>query len=348
MAGAINIQNWTNWNLLQPVNIDTDKVIKRSEVGRKYRHFDFSKLVEQKELEQLDLEGCENHSSKTEELIPEENNVMLFKEEAIYDVSLLSEDCRKVIEPLLLSTATKELNIEMKNRESLIGSGSASPQELDRIDEKIAGINKEIEESFNLRKKRREQEDELRKKLNIEMKNRESLIDSESASPQELDRIDEKIAGINKELEDYVEHPQLMDKVWEACDDKDLGHMQANNGPHIQRYKEGIESKYTPDLLKNFSLEESLKPIIFGTEEAESFIESLKEFYIEFTNSRNWSIFDYITNDFTIPEVYSLLQKHQNWFLDARPSFDCIPSFGCSDSLRIGFKEKMINIIRMI
>ena len=42
-AGAKNIQLWTNWNLLQPVKgVNTDKIIEQSEIGKKYKHFNFS------------------------------------------------------------------------------------------------------------------------------------------------------------------------------------------------------------------------------------------------------------------------------------------------------------------
>ena len=42
-VGAFNIQHWVNWNLLQPAkDIDTDKIIEQSEIGRKYKHFNFS------------------------------------------------------------------------------------------------------------------------------------------------------------------------------------------------------------------------------------------------------------------------------------------------------------------
>ena len=43
-TGVLNLQNWVNWNLLQKAEIDTDKIIKSSEIGSKYKHFDFSKV----------------------------------------------------------------------------------------------------------------------------------------------------------------------------------------------------------------------------------------------------------------------------------------------------------------
>ena len=43
-VGAINLQNWVNWNLLQPAKqTDTDKIVEQSELGKKYKHFDFAK-----------------------------------------------------------------------------------------------------------------------------------------------------------------------------------------------------------------------------------------------------------------------------------------------------------------
>ena len=39
-AGAFNIQNWMNWNVLHPQeSLDTDAIIDSSEIGRPYRHF---------------------------------------------------------------------------------------------------------------------------------------------------------------------------------------------------------------------------------------------------------------------------------------------------------------------
>lgn len=46
-AGVINIQNWMNWNLLQPAEINTDQTISQSEIGKKYKHFHFSTSGEQ-------------------------------------------------------------------------------------------------------------------------------------------------------------------------------------------------------------------------------------------------------------------------------------------------------------
>ena len=42
-VGPMNVQNWVNWNLLQPAKGEsTDSIINRSKIGRKYKHFDFS------------------------------------------------------------------------------------------------------------------------------------------------------------------------------------------------------------------------------------------------------------------------------------------------------------------
>ena len=42
-VGAFNIQQWVNWNLLQPVSdLNTDEIIEQSEIGKKYKHFNFS------------------------------------------------------------------------------------------------------------------------------------------------------------------------------------------------------------------------------------------------------------------------------------------------------------------
>ena len=49
-VGAFNIQQWVNWNLLQPAkDIDTDAIIESSEIGRKYKHFNFSRSESEKD-----------------------------------------------------------------------------------------------------------------------------------------------------------------------------------------------------------------------------------------------------------------------------------------------------------
>ncbi|MCY4320933.1 MAG: hypothetical protein OXC37_00790, partial [Bdellovibrionaceae bacterium] len=42
-VGAFNIQQWVNWNLLQPVkDLNMDEIIEKSDIGKKYKHFNFS------------------------------------------------------------------------------------------------------------------------------------------------------------------------------------------------------------------------------------------------------------------------------------------------------------------
>ena len=49
-VGAYNIQQWVNWNLLQPVqNFNTDEIIEQSEIGRKYKHFNLSSSKRERE-----------------------------------------------------------------------------------------------------------------------------------------------------------------------------------------------------------------------------------------------------------------------------------------------------------
>ncbi|MDE0092213.1 MAG: hypothetical protein OXN83_02875 [Oligoflexia bacterium] len=49
-VGAYNIQQWVNWNLLQPIkDINTDEIIEQSEIGKKYKHFDFSSSDSERE-----------------------------------------------------------------------------------------------------------------------------------------------------------------------------------------------------------------------------------------------------------------------------------------------------------
>ena len=82
-VGAFNIQHWVNWNLLQPAEgIDTDKIIAQSEVGRKYKHFNFSADFEEElsdsqkvpvsescvnEITNQDLQNTEQELSNYEE-----------------------------------------------------------------------------------------------------------------------------------------------------------------------------------------------------------------------------------------------------------------------------------------
>ena len=68
-AGAVNIQKWTNWNLLQPVNIDTDKIICSSKIGKKYKKFDFSvKNLESKNKWECDQESFQNTNKSQDDL----------------------------------------------------------------------------------------------------------------------------------------------------------------------------------------------------------------------------------------------------------------------------------------
>ena len=67
-AGPINIQNWTNWNILQEgcnrdesgriiECLETDKIIKQSEEGKKHRYFDLDPV--------MDISICNDHPDET-------------------------------------------------------------------------------------------------------------------------------------------------------------------------------------------------------------------------------------------------------------------------------------------
>ena len=71
-VGAINIQRWVNWNLLQRVkDFNTDQIIDQSEIGKKYKHFNFSK-EEQPSNQNISVsEGCVNEILKSDKGIME-------------------------------------------------------------------------------------------------------------------------------------------------------------------------------------------------------------------------------------------------------------------------------------
>ena len=64
-VGAINIQNWVNWNLLQPAKLEgfsTDDIIEQSEIGRKYKHFNLSSSkLNQGNIQSAFVETNKNH-----------------------------------------------------------------------------------------------------------------------------------------------------------------------------------------------------------------------------------------------------------------------------------------------
>ena len=79
-AGAINIQNWTNWNLLQPVkDVNTDKIIEQSEIGKKYKHFNFSSFS--------------NDTNNTQKEVVEKKSLSSLLQDRNPDLQILQTEC---------------------------------------------------------------------------------------------------------------------------------------------------------------------------------------------------------------------------------------------------------------
>ena len=228
-GGAVNLQNWVNWNLLQPVNIDTDKVIELSPIGRKYKHFDFSKLDEGKSLEELDLENCQNRLNEDNEV---NSKPIEGSNEISSEIIVESEECEQALSPFLG-------HLEMQNeRNQLI---EKLLYHKSKLREKLQGI----EGGASLRQQLKTAE-QTEFELNYKLK-----------------EIEEKLG---REWDAILDQPQLSDKesedrVRKFCIEEKL---RKDYGPAFEIYKREVESKYTPELLNNFSLENALKPIVLG------------------------------------------------------------------------------------
>ena len=257
-GGAVNLQNWVNWNLLQPVNINTDEVIELSPVGRKYKHFDFSKLDEGKSLEELDLENCQNRLNEDKEVnskSSEDSN------EASSEIRVESKECEQALSPFLgrLESFRSMQNERDQLREDL----QAQIADAKKLQEQLQGIDGEASLSEKLRAAEQEESE-----LNDRLKEIEKKIE------RKLDAVLDQSQFKDKES---------ADRVKKFCSEENL---RKDYGPALEIYKRKVESKYTPDLLNNFSLENALKPIVLGTEEAQGLKEDLKNSYQKYLKSQ--------------------------------------------------------------
>ena len=295
-GGAVNLQNWVNWNLLQPVNINTDEVIELSPVGRKYKHFDFSKLGEGKSLEELDLENCQNRINKDKEV---DSNSSGDSNEVSSKIRVESEECEQALSPFLghLDNFILMQNKRDQLREKLqiqIGHTNKLQEQLQRV-----------EGEASLRQKLRTAE-----QIGFELTGRLEEIEKELG--RELDAILDQSQFSDKES---------ADKVREFCFEENL---RKDYDPGIEIYRREVESKYTPELLNYFSLENALKPIVLGTEEAQGLKEDLKNSYQKYLKwKKDWkqpitslSSKNINKNDFIIdPEQHPIFEKHRSMLM---------------------------------
>ena len=246
-AGPINIQKWTNWNLLQPVSIDTDEVINSSEIGKKYKKFNFSeKVFKRKTKEELDKESCPKapfNESQSDSQTQTDNDT---------DLIGVSFACEQALLPAL-SYLLKYIAIE--NQKDNLSSHN---------------------------------------KMKNSMEEQGTLLDT--------------IDQINKE--------ELLDtdQIRTHCDPKGY------YSPALEVYQREVESKYTPELLNNFSLENALQPIVLGTKQAEEFTKDLQKSYQSFSDLDGEEETKPKTDRKTKQVVY--MQERSRSFLDNHPFFE--------------------------
>ena len=86
-VGAYNIQQWVNWNLLQPVkDLNTDEIIEQSEIGRRYKYFNLSSSNDEgknsAQTAPVNL-GCVNGISESSEVQGVEKTLSLYEDKEI-------------------------------------------------------------------------------------------------------------------------------------------------------------------------------------------------------------------------------------------------------------------------
>ena len=237
-AGAINIQNWRNWNLLQPALIDTDKIIELSPTGKKYKHFDFS---ENKESDSSN--NKESGSSNDKESGSSNDNKYIS----------VSEDCKQTLRPLLAST-----------------DYTVTIEELEKVEQEFIALQnmntedtEDTEDSVSQYQKKQEYQ-----KKQSELKDRRDQIDNTI----------ESILGVEGEVFNQKFSEEDLDRMKETCSEKEL--KQYSHA--LDMLKKDTESKYSPDLLSDFSLEYALKSVVLGTDTTHTFIDDLKSSYDDY------------------------------------------------------------------
>ena len=272
-GGPVNLQNWVNWNLLQPININTDEVIELSDIGRKYKLFDFSSLGKGKSLEELDREICQRNEAEDQAESDPENESSLTDTE--FQEQALSEGCEQALQAL-------------------------QPFSLD------------LENLYQLEKRKEE--------LSIELANQTSHEET-SRIEEDLQNTEQELRAIRSNLLEQTETTQKesVASIQESCQEDSI-----QSSPALEIYKREVESKYTPELLNNFSLENALKPIVLESEEGEKLIEDLQNSYEKYQTWKekqketiNINLFNptLIRESFTFdPDSYPLLQYHKRQF----------------------------------
>ena len=106
-VGVFQVQNWTNWNILQPMadDFNTDKIIDADEIGKKYRHFNLhsgSDFVKSAELKPITLEYeknfCTNEDMLSKDFDIESCNPSAIKNKTIGLADSINEYYKKGID----------------------------------------------------------------------------------------------------------------------------------------------------------------------------------------------------------------------------------------------------------
>ncbi|MBC6415291.1 MAG: hypothetical protein GDA46_02755 [Bdellovibrionales bacterium] len=220
--GVINIQNWTNWNLLQPrvVNTNTDEIINSSEIGKKYKRFDFSNVYQKNNSF---VKSCSENSTE--------------------EVSTLNE--KRILQPI--SNCVEYAN------------------------------SKTIRSMNDVKRKR---ESEIQKELGItfeEIRGTNEIISYDTEKQKEIENILAPNVSKENSLLDEAFQENFSGKTQKACEREH----EISLNPGLEAYKDEVESSDDiPNLLQNFSLENSLKPVtIDDSNETGAFIEDLKASY---------------------------------------------------------------------
>ena len=290
-GGAINIQNWTNWNLLQPVEIDTDKMIELSPIGKKYKHFNFRNQEEQenslKENKKQDEDKTTDSGLQNEVLTEGTGASPKLTDQVEVSYKDVTERAENNEEGLLE---------ECKQALTLFNLNSSDGTTIVSSLEKIDSISKELEDILDSISK--EKNENTLKDLNEKAMTRK----------QESEKLKAEVANqINLLLEEN-EYPKNREEETKNCFDKYLLR-EEDLSPALEIYKELTESKYTKSLKEYFSLENALKPIELGTEESGAFIEDLKKSYEKYLNETGIKDFNIRTKDYSL-----LFNYYYNFF----------------------------------
>ena len=274
-VGAINLQNWVNWNLLQPAKqTDTDKIVEQSELGKKYKHFDFAKYKYK-------------HFDKKGDCIINEGK---------------SNDKSSNLKP-----EYQTLNDEYKKKHSSVGS--STPFNGGCVEEVGSEKNKAgMQDIQDMQREIHEHNPSAREGKFLKLRTKDGVKEVYSANWDGYFEDADPSFDVKKPfipVGTKYHRKGEPKQIYKALSDKHecLVGESLSMSPEVESYKRREEKRMNFDVLRSFSEENSLKIINLSEEKGDKFLEDIKSSFEEYISmeeekEKEKGILDYLEKEF--------------------------------------------------